>query len=142
MLNKNYGFTLLELLIVIIIISISLSIIVPRITTNDRKVLMSYGRMVVNFLKFAKYQSLFKRSEVKIKINTKEKKFILSNTKKKLQIKDKTIDIKLSTPDKENTIYFFPSGISTPFSLYLIKGRDSIKITFDSVNGTFVLRNL
>jgi len=136
--RKNFGFTLLELLVVLIILTIALAIIMPRLGNNDQRILKSYTQRILSLLKFARYQAIFTNKEVEVVLDNN--KFLIPQLKKKLSI-SQDLKVRLSISSSGQTIYFFPSGTSIPFGICLQKNNSFRYITFNSANSTFTIQD-
>ena len=134
LLNKSKGFTLLELIVVILILSISLSLIIPRITNNDKQYIKSTKNKILILLKTARYKSIFLRKKINVYVKKNQIYFNIKDNK--IKFKDKNLNIKLKEPEY-GYITFYPTGAVSPFVLIVQKNNYTLEISFDSVKSRF-----
>ncbi len=139
--KKNFGFTLLELIVVIGLIGLMSAAILPRIfSSSDRYSLSADVRSVVSLLRESRAMAIESHDEKVISFNLTTKEYSISGEKDKFFLDDNTeievftAESEITADDKLASIRFFPDGSSTGGRIKLVydeeaRGIDIIWVT-------------
>ncbi|MDD5577920.1 MAG: GspH/FimT family pseudopilin [Methylobacter sp.] len=145
--NKNQGFTLLELTVVLFIVVLGFSAIGINLSSgNDATEIKAAARDIVSALRYARGQALISHEAISLTLDLKENSYSVSNRDKNYTI-PQTIDVTLVTAQNELTgngsgsIRFFPDGSSTGGRLTLERGNTSWQIDINWLTGQIELED-
>ncbi len=142
--NKNYGFTLFELIIVLLIISMMLGLVAPRIFSGIfRSDLDKSSNAIISLVDETRSRSMLTR-ESRFMIIDQDQQVIrvvdeipdefglfsdngTSYELKNVLIKDVFTGVSLSQGPQKVNIEFFPNGLVNPFMIHLIDDNDNQK---------------
>lgn len=143
--KSNYGFTLIEILIVMVIISITAGIAVITINANQHKQFEMLGNRLINLMTLAEQEAMLKPATLGFALTRRSFQFyeyqentathqhvwkpIISNILGKHPIPNRTqlmlkIKDKIIPADGQPQLIISPSGDITPFILEIGKEED------------------
>ncbi|MGZ8185593.1 MAG: GspH/FimT family pseudopilin [Methylobacter sp.] len=146
-LNKNQGFTLIELIIVLFIVVLGFSAIGINLSSgNDAMEIKAVARDIVSALRYARGQALVSHEETTLTLDLEENSYSVSNRDKAYTI-PQTIDVTLITAQDELTgngrgsIRFFADGSSTGGRVTLERDNTSWQIDINWLTGQIELED-
>jgi general secretion pathway protein H len=149
MMQKNHGFTLIELMVVMSIIAMAAVLVVPRISTSESTLFQSDVREALSVLKYGRRMSIIqgKDTTIVLQSNTQQTKrphrlepahWIARNAALQCQSKlDAEDQDKQEKQDKEMTcsITFYPEGGSSGSEILMSFKHYRAKITLNPLTG-------
>ena len=139
--NKNYGFTLIEVLVVLGILILLMAIIPPLLPNviSSTKV-KSATRDIAASLKLVRSRAINQQSEARLTLNVKDKSIYLGKQKKRLELPEGT-ELLLVTAnteqqsEDEGSILFYPDGSSTGGRIEVAYAQDRFMIDVNWLTG-------
>jgi general secretion pathway protein H len=144
---RQYGFTLLELIVVLFIVVLGFSVVGINLSSgNDSTETKAAARDIVSALRYARGQALMSHQETTVALNLAENTYTVSG-RDKVYIIPNTIEVTVVTAQSElageglGNIRFFADGSSTGGRITLERGNTAWQIDINWLTGQIELEN-
>ncbi|MBI4826896.1 MAG: type II secretion system protein [Nitrospirae bacterium] len=141
--NENYGFTLLELIVVIFIISLATALIMPSFIQSPESALKSEAKHISSTMRYVYDQAMGRKEAYLFRINPEDSSWGFEGSSEKkvfkakedVKFKDVLIPSAGELTTKEVTVKFGPLGPEEPIVLHLISSDTEYTVIFNNLNG-------
>jgi general secretion pathway protein H len=139
--NRNRGFTLLELLMVLAIVSLMIAVVPPLLSgLGGGAELRGTTRQLAAAMRIARSEAILRRQEAVLTLDLEERFFQVAGDTRKVSLPE-SIKVKLYTAQTElldgatGTIRFFPDGTSTGGHVALANEKIGYSVNVDWLTG-------